>query len=860
MDRQSDVEFASQPYATTFINVNPYDVFTWGGIISLSPSSDTWKEIDVRPDIVIDDTAAYDQFIQMAEEQNILGTVWNEWETNWTGVEIDSWANRDEEFDGRAFNPFIGGTLTTTTSQSRDGINTSVVADTVTKEVGNEIVEVNFLPFMRSIKVFFDAQLMKPNTRVFGFFNDVDISSFIRGESTFEEFSDIADSTEVRTYENTTAHPSGAGNLKTDATGRVIGSFIIPRNSALKFKTGTREFRLSDRSDNNKDLEATFAESQFHSQGLLEVHQKTIVSTKVPRLVTTEVQENRTLVETQTFEPVRWVDPLAQTFLVDEKGGIFLTSVDIFFRTKDDNIPVNVSIRSVENGIPTQKVVPGSEVVKYPVADNAIVYAGTSSSTPTTAGDIATTGIAIDQNARYGTRFTFDYPVYLPQDGEFAIVVMAQTNNYNCFISEMGGFDVNNNNFRVSKQPYNGVLFTSQNASTWTPEQNKDLKFALNRASFNTGQESTLTLVNRALPSRPLPSDPFRILNAGSNTNIKVRVTHPNHGMFLSGSKVRYAANSVATVRGLTDTLLEASAGHVVSNIEPDSYTITVANGTATSVGTGGGDNVRAFENVHMNVAKILLQNIKLPDTDLKFYLRSYNTNSADGSQGSGAILPSSGNGDQILPNRNLYFEKPRAVFSPLNEVAFGDGVTMNTIADIDKSFILTVKMSTNLENLSPVIDLDRAAVLATQNIVNNAQSAQSNYAEADSDGRSYVAETTATGGSEQAKYITKEIDLNDEATVIRALLNVNTPSGSAVDLYYKVIGAGSDDSMDDLSWTYVAPDSAAPANNYGQFEEIEYNITPADNFGSMMFKIVLRATNSSRVPRVKDFRAIAAT
>ena len=94
-----------------------------------------------------------------------------------------------------------------------------------------------------------------------------------------------------------------------------------------------------------------------------------------------------------------------------------------------------------------------------------------------------------------------------------------------------------------------------------------------------------------------------------------------------------------------------------------------------------------------MNVAKILLQNIKLPDTDLKFYLRSYNTNSADGSQGSGAILPSSGNGDQILPNRNLYFEKPRAVFSPLNEVAFGDGVTMNTIADIDKSFILTVKI-----------------------------------------------------------------------------------------------------------------------------------------------------------------------
>ena len=31
----------------------------------------------------------YDQMVAMAEEQGILGTVWNEWETNWTGVEID---------------------------------------------------------------------------------------------------------------------------------------------------------------------------------------------------------------------------------------------------------------------------------------------------------------------------------------------------------------------------------------------------------------------------------------------------------------------------------------------------------------------------------------------------------------------------------------------------------------------------------------------------------------------------------------------------------------------------------------------------------------------------------------------------
>ena len=83
---------------------------------------------------------------------------------------------------------------------------------------------------------------------------------------------------------------------------------------------------------------------------------------------------------------------------------------------------------------------------------------------------------------------------------------MAQTNNYNAFISTMGGFDLQNANERVSKQTYNGVLFTSQNASTWTPEQNSDLKFTLNRASFRTNADSEINLVNRALPSKLLPN------------------------------------------------------------------------------------------------------------------------------------------------------------------------------------------------------------------------------------------------------------------------------------------------------------------------------------------------------------------
>ncbi len=851
MDKVSDVEFASQPYATNHINVNPYDVFTWGGIINLSPESDEWKEVDVRPDIIIDDTDAYDQFVKMAEEQNILGTVWNEWETNWTGTSIDSWSQQGTRQWWTGQNNWwnTGQTVTTTSTQTRTGLNTSVASDTVQREVGNAVVEVNFIPFMRSRKISFDAQLMKPNTKVYAFFNGVDVSDYVREESSFIEYSDIADGTDaVRTFEGSTAHPDGAGALETDSAGRVIGSFLIPRNDALKFKTGTREFRLTDDPSNNKDNEGTFAEAQFHAQGLLEVQQKTIISTKVPRLVTTELQDNRTITQTQVFEPIRWSDPLAQTILVDEKGGIYLTSVDLYFKTKDANIPVEVSIRSVENGIPTQKVVPGADVVKYPT--ESLVYAGTGNSTPTAGGDVATSGIATDETARYGTRFTFDHPIYLPQDGEFAIVVMAQTNNYNAFISTMGGFDLQNANERVSKQPYNGVLFTSQNASTWTPEQNSDLKFALNRASFRTNADSEINLVNRALPSRLLPNQPFRTINTVSNGNAYVRVTHPNHGFHTSGSKVRF--KNTTAVNGITTAQLEASAGYVVSEVEHDSYTIVIPSATVTSVGSGGGSTSRVFDNVHMDVANLIMQTIQLPDTELKLYMRTYNSQGVNDTAGGGALQ----NEVRILANTNLNFESPQAIYNELNEAVFGD----NNATIGNKSFQIRAVMSTTLENISPVIDMNRCSVIGIQNVVNNAEENQSSYDESNSDARAYTAETSPTGGSEIAKYITKEVELNDEATVLRVLLNVNRPTGTNVDVYYKVLGAGSDDQMNEINWVEATPDDPIEINNSGQHSEVEYNVTPGDNFGSMMFKIVLRASNSSKVPTLRDFRVIAAT
>ena len=45
-----------------------------------------------------------------------------------------------------------------------------------------------------------------------------------------------------------------------------------------------------------------------------------------------------------------WGDPLAESFLIEADGGMFLTSIDLFFKTKSATLPVSVEIRNMVNG------------------------------------------------------------------------------------------------------------------------------------------------------------------------------------------------------------------------------------------------------------------------------------------------------------------------------------------------------------------------------------------------------------------------------------------------------------------------------------------------------------------------------
>ena len=803
----TETTFVNQPFSSERINVNPYNIWVWNGMIELSPDSDEWKDTDVRPTIYIDDSSAFDQFKQMAEEEGILGTVWNEWETTWTGVEVETETFVDE-FDDGSFDETTITTTTTTSNQSRSGLKTELSFDTVTKSDGTKVISVNFVPFIRSRVVNFKAQLLKPNTRFYPFFDGADISSLTRTE-TFSnsnpfEFSDQAS---VDTFEGQTAHPDGSGvSLVSDATGALNGSFLIPRNDALKFAVGTREFRLSDDSSNRRNIETSSAEAAYTAAGTVSTLQETITSTKVPRLVHSELSDSRTIVESEVeTETTRWEDPLAQTILIDRKGGLFCSSVEVFFRTKDASIPVRLTIRTTKNGIPTQKIVPGADKVLYP------------SEVSVASDQSANNSIG---NADTSTKFSFDHPVYLNPDVEYAIVLTSNSDGYEAYVANMGGQDLTDNSKRISKQPYNGVFFTSQNASTWTPEQSKDLKFKLNRCEFDISKKGEMNLINDVIPAKRININSLET-TSGSKAFV---VNAKNHGLKV-GHDVSITGCQAA-VNGIPAA--DINAGHNITAVTHDSFTCENQSGStnATSTGKGGGGGIRATINNIMDVVYPYIENIQVPGTKLNFYMKPMNTGFTKDS-----------NEIKILPNRNFFFASSRMISGSENKSVNHSSVD---------SFDLRCEFESTDSGLSPIIDMNRLSLFAIQNRINS-----------ETEG------TSANAGLNVSKHITKVITLDEPADEADVFISVKKPAGTDVELYWRA----SDDADADLSnvaYTLQATvDGTAIPINDRKFQEVHYNPDPLGDgnpFAKIQFKIVLKSSNSAIVPEVKDFRAICST
>ena len=255
-----ETPYIDQDFASKAIQINPFAVVVHEGIITLSPSSDEWRDVDRRANKVIDGGT------QLDTKQAIM---WDNWSWNWGGKAIEDLK--------------VGSTTnkisTSNSSQNITNVNKVVSEETVQEVVADRVLNVALIPFIRSRKIFFKAQGLRPNSKVFAFFDGTLVSNFVRSEA-FARFSD--DTTDYgNLYQNITAHPDGSSALQTDANGEVTGTFFIPNTSTIRFRTGKREFKILDISANNDDGATAIARSPYVATGFLDTMQREVISTRI---------------------------------------------------------------------------------------------------------------------------------------------------------------------------------------------------------------------------------------------------------------------------------------------------------------------------------------------------------------------------------------------------------------------------------------------------------------------------------------------------------------------------------------------------------------------------------------------------
>ena len=800
-----------QPYASKAINVNPFGVFTWIGAIELTPPGDEWKETERAPELVINNpNGSWDNLTKNSGNSSQLSefpmsTVWNSWQDTWTGRPVETERKNVGTYKkrgGHGWRVIAKEEVTTAqqVSQTRTGIRAVAVPETVRTSIGDRVVSVAFVPFIRSRTLSFTATRLKPNTRVYPFFDNIDVTAYVTPDA-------------------------GAlgGNLVTDANGKVEGTFAIPdpkTDSNPRWRTGQRLFRLTSSSTNsltNANVE-TAANVEYVARGLLETVRETIISSREARVEMRSVTENQSITRTSTRTEERQVgyhDPLAQTFLIDDEGGVFLTSLDVFFSTKDAAIPVTVQIRDVVNGYPGQKILPFSEVTLNPSDVNT-------STDGTTA-----------------TKFTFASPVYIQSNVEYCFVVMANSQDYNAYVARIGETSLDTNR-TISAQPYAGVLFKSQNGMTWSAEQNEDMKFKLRRAEFSN-VTGTVTLTNDTLGTRTLKNNALRTTN-GSKV---IRVFHPNHGMHGTSNNVTIAGVPSGDHNGIAHDKINGTYTSI-SNVTLDSYDITsTSSSNATATGDVGGVAVTATQNRLFDVLNLGgIQTVTLPDTNIDFYVRTTSGRSIHGSE-TEFDLTTAANKVAVIGNDNIAFTAPQMVASGINE-------TNETQIIGGKSFYTILELTTTNTKLSPVLDTQRMSAFTIQNRLNSPTSSNT---------PNFVADTASTGTSSAAVYCTKPVLLENTSKALDIRLTANIRATSEVEMYFRVATDG--DELNDLSWTPFntdgSPDSSiVPAEDDTTFKEYKYTATDINDFTNFQLKIVMKGTNSSYPPVLRDMRGIA--
>ena len=929
-----------QPFATSTRNLAGL-FYKWQGAVTLTPNDDYWVDTVEAPEVQINLDNNSDNWLVLAEA---WGTQWGDWENvavgaptavgspvqTTSGGRIENGAFVQDAFETQQF-------VTTTTSQAI-GTQLSVSLGQQTQSIGTVVKDVNLQPFMRAREIKFEANALKPNAKVYAFFNDQSVSDYVTQTNS--------------SFANTKNEGS---DLIVDGDGNLYGIFRIPNNQQVRFRVGDKIFRLTDSSRNARAT--TAAEATYSAQGLITTTQETTIGTTVAEVTVDSVQRTQT---SSTIETVtrpagqirtalpqpppppaqdfvdQWDgdtgdddgdDPIAQSFLVNTftQGKIastsaFLTKIDLFFATKHASLPVIVEIREVDQltGYPMKRLVPHGRAI-IPAADV----------------NVSDDGTAV-------TPIHFKSPIHLQDGRQYCFVVKPGGNNpdTSVWVATLGEDDIVTGQ-RVSRQPFSGMMFASANDLTFTALQEEDMKCNIYYADFGginptTGANQTGTLI--------MKNEDKDFLTVANLTGAFIKAGEKIHGeTYMKGTFVpgNGATGNVASGNTFVQGMVSGATGEVrylsVANNELRLRNVSTAaqfkGGEAIRFRVGAsataspitGNSTGAITSAVYPFGKVSYFNNKGNET----YLHLANVATINSG-------PTTSNGTLFFDNRWIKGQANGFIayitdlhelnadvinfktdyFTPANTSITIDGKFGKALNTRDTSYIkvnnsvdttfnvrrkvysfsqeqantqladgtaeIRIGLTSNNRLASPVFDTQRLNLTLIENLVN----ANSDVAASETNVKS--------GGSALARYITRRVTLKEDqdAEDLKVFLDAYMPPSADVQVFYKVLSKDDSDTFEEAKWHRMAKDTAntifssnearndfvelefsVPAygsENAGLFANTTFNSTENvlhyrnsdnvifDTYKHFAVKVVLTGSDTTNVPRFRNFRAIA--
>ena len=919
--------FAEQGLSSKAVNVNPFNVVNYIGKIKLNPPTDIWVDTTKKPDVLVNiggDRDAWD--LILADTNTGFDVEWGNWTTMWTGTETAT----GDAIQARARGIGITRTTTTTTTrnQERTGVTNTVSSEAITQSLGDRIVDVSVVAFMRSINVLFTASDFKPDVILYPSFdnqiqtnhvarvnkfvlstgdlgyrtataNTEGVNIFNNGTSAIigtgvsaltsnnEVFvANITTSTALKVasanligqvsgttlpiteYHHYSASPISAttntivlrqdatgatneiyyanvanstaititsgkgagqtrtmsayaaatrtatvsanwtttpdttsvysiGNLTTTRGGDVAGVYTIPTGT---FRTGEKSFRLMDVASGDLASSSTSGDAAFFAQGLLQTEEEVIVSTIQPTIQRTSVRDTRvTSTVTGNARPVGgWWDPVAQTFLIaptQHSQGIFLDKMRVCFKTKDTTVPVTLQIRPTVNGYPSSTVI-------YPN--------GTVTLTPDKIK--TTTSPDLDDATKY-TEFVFDAPIYL-LPGEHCFVLMANSNKYEAYVAEVGKLDIKTG-AQVSEQPYGGSFFMSQNGSTWSADQNLDMTFRMFRKNFSTTAAVSQFTVNT--PSANVAYDLINLITSQVS---------------MANTSVSYQFLSEKATGGLTSYRpIEASSDYPMYD----------------------GDGRRVLNAATGNTTLIVKSTMSTLNSDVSPFLdtRRFGGIFVDNTINA---LPLKSEDFVIAAQGTGYTSVPTVVITG----GGGSGAAATAVLTAQKVTSINVTAAGSGYTTSPTIAITGGGGSAAS--------------------VTYNGENKKSGGNSKTRYVTRRVTLADgfDSGDLRVYLTAYKPSGASIHVYFKPLSSSDPDEFDDKEYilmteignlNYASGNrkdyrelTFAPGTDRTATNTVTYTsgTSTYNSFKTFAIKVVISGTDTTDVPKIRDFRAIA--